>query len=356
MTNSAPDTTVASIDFKRAQETYDDTLLSYLTLTTDELKNCKDNAWTSLGGVPYLDQKRRAELVGEETRRHTESVEEFQKERDLLWSRLTAAGVEPLIILTKKTFERFREEIPLSVFHMRWDGKVLLSQEPLKRMQSRAKWAIIIMNVIAIIAAGSALGNILFYQANQSLGISIFFAAVLMFGCGCWFIVTAVEKEGVANAAAAFWADMQCRFLGLLSRERLLGMFMPDHETLRHGESEGIAVHPVFPPADEGVMDVLKQLRKNNFPFSVAAAPEAYDFIGGHGAIVRAAQKKTGEDAKNTREKLVMNIAENLCKLRPDPIILVETRKLVVIVGQYGEFPKEKAFIERLLSDRNNLF
>jgi len=154
----------------------------------------------------------------------------------------------------------------------------------------------------------------------------------------------------------AFWTDLQCRFLGLLSRDRLLSLFMPGRSTLRmnrHEKPKGIIIRPIFPPANADIANILKCLGKSGFSVSIAAVSEAFDFVGGYRSITKAARKKTKEDAEEARRTLAQSAMSAMKNFFADPIILVEYDELVAFVRQYGNFAPEKALIDRLLSERD---
>lgn len=344
--------TAGTADFPYIWKKYDEALSSFQTLTEAELKQHEADSWASLAGVPYLDEQRKGHLISQDIQTRTEKADDIRKRRDIFWSKLVAAGAEPLVIVTKKTCNRFCEVLRLYVFHMQWDGRVLLSQEPLKRMTTRAEITMFIMNIIAILAAGCYFGNVLFYQDKYPLGESMFLGILLMIVFGAWFVVSAVKDTKLIKAMTAFWTDLQCRFLVLLSRDHLLSMFMPGRSTLQ-AEPEGVVVRPVFPPASTDVANTLKNLRKSGFSISIAAVSEAFDFVGGYLAIAKAARKKTREDVEGARRTLEQSATEAMKKLFSDPIILVESDDLVAFVRQYGNFAPEKALIDRLLSERD---
>ncbi len=294
--------TAGTADFPYIREAYEKALSSFRTLTEEELKQHEADSWTSLAGVPYLDKEREQLLIEQDTWERTTKVEDIRKRRDQLWTKLVAAGAEPLVIVTKKTLDRFCEELRLYLFHMQWDGRVLLSQEPLERMSRRARITLIIMNIVAILAVGCAFANTLFYQAKHSLGESMFFGILLIIAFGGWFVSSANQETKFIAAMVAFWTDPQCRFLGLLSRDRLLSLFMPGRSTLRmnrHEEPKGIIIRPIFPPANADIANILKCLRKSGFSVSIAAVSEAFDFVGGYRSIAKAARKKP----RKTRRK-----------------------------------------------------
>ncbi|NTW14565.1 MAG: hypothetical protein HGA31_06090 [Candidatus Moranbacteria bacterium] len=99
---------------------------------------------------------------------------------------------------------------------------------------------------------------------------------------------------------------------------------------------------------------MLRALRSNSFdqyPISVAAAPDAFTFVGGDRAIAKAACHMVNKEAdRATRDTIDAAIAK-LNELMEDPIIFVQKDGLVAVVAQFGNFAPEKELIEKILSE-----
>ncbi|NTW14571.1 MAG: hypothetical protein HGA31_06130 [Candidatus Moranbacteria bacterium] len=340
-------------DFPHIKNRFDAAIETYDTLTESEIKGIEEKAWEETAGIRYLNNREKDRLIENEGAKRKRNLEHFRFERDRFWTALVAAGAEPLVILSTNTFERLRTRLGLYLFHMRRDGKVNLNEKTLENIGNLVENSMLGLNTVAIIGVGSLIGNFAFTAFHLSLGLSIFLSIMSIVIGFAGYIGIGPSTSDLYQFAKLQWTRLVCSFLGFCSRETLLRLFMTDRSTLplngRYDTDGSISVRPIFPEANEEVGTKLKNLLSVGFRISIAAAPDAFEFVGGDRAIAKAvcnrADRMTDEMIREWKRKA----AERKRKLS-DPIVFVEKDGLVAIVAQYGEFKPEKAMIEEILN------
>lgn len=272
-------------------------------------------------------------LVETKVNNHLAKMQKYALDRAAIIGELGTHNIPVLATLPSATWNKICQASGLMQFSPSRSGEVPIGgvKRLSKKLTDRAEN---IAFVSAFLAAATVIMGIGIYfnQFPETIGQFVL-AAILT-------IIPALAIAGFETGVGILDTPTDWVLNAILKRRG-------DHGLMKHltfDDYTGHAAQLVLPAAPQDVREVLYRTDAAKLQMKVATVPEAVSFNPPLAEIVLATvHERRAEEAR---------LAE-LARLQRslDPIVYIEAKGVVAIIAQFGEFPVEKALIDRLVAE-----
>lgn len=299
-----------------------------------------------VGGFTVHDESaQRAELEKARAAR-LKVIGSFEAERDELAGKLYRLGVVPLAILPKAAWNRICDETGLFRVVPDKDGRILISDALVDKGREFANRMFAIC-ALGLMVDGAAGGGYWAYQSSWgwwSIAGGLIGAVVAYFIVG--FITDRME-----TVTERLFTRMYLRAKARRPWAQLLRDLLPNATS---PAESNITAKVVLPEPPASVVATLLKLKA--WPLKVAAVAEAITFADPPGKILLRAYDRDIERRERERSKGYRGYASYEEWLEKCPIIYTEHGSTVAVVAQFGDFPIERAVVDKVMRSPEYLF
>lgn len=304
-----------------------------------------------IAGITVVDGS--ALTAASTTRR--EALEGYQRDAEQLRERLAAAGVEHLTVWPVAAWKAVARETRLYCFQPEDDGTVAVAAEPVfERIGAEARRGFSNAPLVGA-ALGASLGVLSAFVVGW-FAVPLAFAGML---AGGMLAESVYFKHGRARPGP--YAERERRLIRRLFSKKpseLASFLWPDHVEPEGGLRIGITL----PDAPELSQQNLARAAHAGFELTLYTVSEALAFTGDTAAPfiterakvwsemaseMRTREAQAAEAAERRRQRLL----DAWSRLWPnDPIVTTTHGSAIAIIVQYGDFPVERAVVDRVLN------
>lgn len=316
------------------------------TLPNMRLQQANQAAVVFVSGMPISDEILRSTERDSSLQKIIKNVENYENDQALLSEKLAKASVKALAFLPAKSWDKIREDSGLYTFHnqnangtvntsLKADSFADTLARKISKKEEVAHGDLLIPALILITSAVS----------------QYFIVDKLFMLSGWWWALSFVA--GTIMSMALFITSYSS-FIGsaslalkkeIKSAGGLINMLWPDKTEPDHYRDDSrLRVNVKFPEAPEDVKQTLLKAYRAGIKTTLTTDASAICLETDVFALLLSKTKSEYKSVQDFKRELE-------ARLQADPIIWVQEGSCVAFIAQYGDFPIEKAVIDKVLKE-----